>query len=186
MEPEDQMQQQEREQVQEEQQQEPTTSPTLSSSSISDPSQKRPSTTPAENTTTSSMGPTEQCQSENTVNATREPENPTSITSMLESSSQMPDNLKKPVVSTLYSRLSESNFVKIQKLRLKEKIHDDRMEIERWRLALLEADSKPRLDLKKRELGFKLIQGQIELLKELRAMGLSTAEAAQVLKNHSV
>lgn len=45
---------------------------------------------------------------------------------------------------------------------------------------------KTRLDLKKRELGFKLIQGQIELLKELRAMGLSTAEAAQVLKNHSV
>lgn len=91
--------------------------------------------------------------------------------------------MKKSVVLSNFSKLRGKYFVKMQRLRLKEKMHDDMMEVERRKLAILEAESKPQLELKKRELSLQIVQGQVELLKELRTLGLSSQDAMKFFEN---
>ncbi|KAI8142913.1 hypothetical protein BJV82DRAFT_612702 [Fennellomyces sp. T-0311] len=72
--------------------------------------------------------------------------------------------------------------IAIEKLRLAERKHGDRMELKKRKLAMLENQSAKELDIKKRKATAEILTAHAQLISELRSLGLPNSEIIDYMK----
>ncbi|KAI9318801.1 hypothetical protein BX666DRAFT_1931650 [Dichotomocladium elegans] len=78
--------------------------------------------------------------------------------------------------------ITSNERIEIQRLRLRETIHLDRMEIKRRKLAIRETESLAEMEIARRQATAQILAAHAQLIAELRTLGLPNAEIIDYLK----